>query len=99
MEIIVTLPDERYRALRCGHQMLLDLLNPKVTPRVPKYIRQRALNVLRHYPDSYHFTKIVEKLPEDFSINSRFCKRKCNGKFWAREWRKRYPDYYKKKSL
>jgi hypothetical protein len=39
---------------------------------VPKYIRQRALNVLRHYPDSYHFTKIVEKLPEDFSINSRF---------------------------
>ena len=68
----MTLPDERYRALRCGHQMLLDLLNPKITPKVPKYIRQRALNVLRHYPDSYHFTKIVEKLPEDFSINSQF---------------------------
>ena len=46
----MTLPDERYRALRCGHQMLLDLLNPKVTPKVPKYIRQRALSVLRHYP-------------------------------------------------
>ena len=70
MEIIVTLPDERYRALRCGHQMLLDLLNPKVTPKVPKYIRQRALSVLRHYPSSYHFTKIVEKLPEDFAVNS-----------------------------
>lgn len=70
----MTLPDERYRALRCGHQMLLDLLNPKVTPRVPKYIRQRALSVLRHYPDSYHFTKIVEKLPEDFSVNSPFVK-------------------------
>ena len=68
----MTLPDERDRALRCGHQMLLDLLNPKVTPKVQKYIRQRALNVLRHYPDPYHFTKIVEKLPEDFSINSRF---------------------------
>ncbi len=68
----MTLPDERYRALRCGHQMLLDLLNPKVTPKVPKYIRQRALNVLRHYPDSYHFTKIVEKMPEDFAVNSLF---------------------------
>ena len=70
----MTLPDERYRALRCGHQMLLDLLNPKVTPRVPKYIRQRALSVLRHYPDSYHFTRIVEKLPEDFAVNSPFVK-------------------------
>jgi hypothetical protein len=70
----MTLPDERYRALRCGHQMLLDLLNPKVTPKVPKYIRQRAGSILRHYPDSYHFTKIVENLPEDFSVNSPFVK-------------------------
>ena len=70
----MTLPDERYRALRCGHQMLLDLLNPKVTPRVPKYIRQRAGSILRHYPDSYHFTKIVENLPEDFAVNSLFVK-------------------------
>jgi len=70
----MTLPDERYRALRCGHQMLLDLLNPKVTPKVPKYIRQRAGSILRHYPDSYHFTQIVEKMPEDFSVNSSFVK-------------------------
>ena len=68
--MIMTLPDERYRALRCGHQMLLDLLNPKVTPKVPKYIRQRALSILRHYPDSYHFTKIVEKMPEDYAVSS-----------------------------
>jgi hypothetical protein len=72
MEIIVTLPDERYRALRCGEQLLLDLLNPKVTPQVPKYIRQRALSVLRHYPSSYHFEKIVENLPEDFAVSSLF---------------------------
>ena len=68
----MTLPDERYRALRCGEQLLLDLLNPNVTPRVPKYIRQRALGVLRHYPSSYHFEKIVENLPEDFAVNSLF---------------------------
>ena len=70
--IVMTLPDERYRALRCGHQMLLDLLNQKVTPKVPKYIRQRALSILRHYPDSYHFTKIVEKMPEDYAVSSQF---------------------------
>jgi hypothetical protein len=68
----MTLPDERYRALRCGHQMLLDLLNPKITPKVPKYVRQRALGVLRHYPNSYHFAKIVEKLPEDFAVTNQF---------------------------
>jgi hypothetical protein len=68
----MTLPDERYRALRCGQQLLLDLLNPKVTPKVPKYIRQRASSILRHYPDSYHFTKIVEKMPEDYAVSSQF---------------------------
>ena len=68
----MTLPNERYRALRCGHQLLLDLLNSKVTPKVPKYIRQRAANILRHYPDSYHFTKIVEKIPEDFAVSNQF---------------------------
>jgi len=72
MTTTMTLPDERYRALRCGQQFLLDLLNPKVTPRVPKYIRQRAAIILRHYPDSYHFEMIVEKLPEDFAIQSQF---------------------------
>ena len=70
----MTLPDERYRALRCGHQMLLDLLDPKITPKVPKYIRQRAYGVLRHYPSSYDFTKIVERLPEDYAVSSQFVK-------------------------
>ena len=68
----MTLPDERYRALRCGHQMLLDLLDPKITPKVPKHIRKRALGILRHYPNSYHFTKIVDKMPEDFAVSSQF---------------------------
>ena len=68
----MTLPDERYRALRCGHQMLLDLLDPKITPKVPKHIRKRALSILRHYPSSYHFTKIVDKMPEDFAVYNQF---------------------------
>jgi hypothetical protein len=62
----MTLPDERYRALRSGRQFLLDLLDPKVTPKVPKYIRHRAGAVLRHYPDDYHFDLISEKVPDCF---------------------------------
>jgi len=47
-------------------------LNPKVTPKVPKYIRQRALSILKHHPNSYDFTKIVEKMPEDYAVRSQF---------------------------
>ena len=74
MEITVTLPDERYRSLLSGKQFLLDLLNPKVTPKVPKYIRQRAGSILRHYPSSYQFTKMLETMPEEFTINNVFVK-------------------------
>jgi hypothetical protein len=62
----MTLPDERYRAMKCGYQLILDLLDPKKTPRVPKEIRQRAHHVLRHYPTSYHFEMIAERVPEHF---------------------------------
>jgi hypothetical protein len=62
----MTLPDERYRALKCGYEFLLELLDPKKTPKVPKEIRQRAHHVLRHYPTTYHLEKIAEKLPEHF---------------------------------
>ncbi len=62
----MTLPDERYRALKCGKQFLQDLLDPKKTPRVPKDVRRQALWVLRHYPDDYHFDVIAEKVPEWF---------------------------------
>jgi hypothetical protein len=66
----MTLPDERLRALKCGKQFLYDLINPKSTPRVPKEVRQRALWVLRHYPDDYHIDLISKRLPEWFNEDS-----------------------------
>ena len=45
----MTLPDERYRALKCGEQFLLDLCNPKITPKVPTAVRDRARNILKHF--------------------------------------------------
>jgi hypothetical protein len=63
----MTLPDERYRAMRCGYMFLMDLCDSKKTPKVPSEIRNRAKSILRHYPQEYHFEMIVEALPNEFS--------------------------------
>lgn len=49
----MTLPDERTRAVYYTRKFLLDLLNPKATPRVPKDIRRHARSLLRHYPSLF----------------------------------------------
>jgi hypothetical protein len=46
----MTLPDERYRAIRITETLLTDLCSSKATPGVPRVIRQRAAQCLRHYP-------------------------------------------------
>ena len=57
---IMTLPDERYRAVLAAEQLLRDLCDPKTTPRVPREIRERARGVLRHYPSEYDMQRCVE---------------------------------------
>jgi hypothetical protein len=54
----MTLPVERTRAVELAERFLSDLLDPKVTPRVPMAIRERARGVLRHYPSAYHADRI-----------------------------------------
>lgn len=63
----MTLPDERYRSLVQTEQFLSDLLDTQETPRVPKYIRQRAWSLLKHWPNAYHLGKLPEALPRDFA--------------------------------
>ena len=60
----MTLPDERYRALKWAEQLLKDLQDPKVTPRVPRHIRQRARSVLRHYPGEHYIDEIARRAPD-----------------------------------
>ena len=43
-------PEEQDRAISKVRRFLYDLMDPQVTPRVPKYIRQRARQVSKHYP-------------------------------------------------
>jgi hypothetical protein len=41
-----------------------DLLDSRKTPRVPKQIRQRALGVLRHFPEEYYLSMLAEARPD-----------------------------------
>lgn len=59
----MTLPDERYRSIMQADRLLKDLCDPSKTPRVPKDIRQRALAVLRHWPDQYYIDVLAEDNP------------------------------------
>lgn len=60
----MTLPDERYRALKWAEQFLLDLSDPSKTPRVPKAVRQQARSVLRHYPGQHYIDEIARRNPD-----------------------------------
>jgi len=63
---IMTLPDERYRAVVQTRRFLFDLCNPEHTPRVPKLIRDTARSMLRHYPDEYDMRKTAQTSPDIF---------------------------------
>lgn len=60
----MTLPDERYRAIKTGKKLLEDLCDPGKTPRVPGIVRERARSALRHYPSDYDIERIALSCPE-----------------------------------
>jgi hypothetical protein len=60
----MTLPYERYNAIKYTEDFLLSLCDPKKTPRVPGNIRRRARSLLRHYPGGYNLDLIATKCPE-----------------------------------
>jgi hypothetical protein len=60
----MTLPDERYRAIKFTEQFLKDLCDRTKTPRVPKAIRARASSCLRHYPSSWDLKRLEQAAPE-----------------------------------
>jgi len=60
----MTLPDERYRAIKHTEQFLKDLCDRTKTPRVPKSIRGRASSLLRHYPSAYDLDRLSEHSPD-----------------------------------
>jgi hypothetical protein len=60
----MTLPDERYRSIQAAGDLLLRIAaHPKLTPRVPKRIREEAAGILRHYPGSYDLQQLERSAP------------------------------------
>ena len=59
----MTLPDERYRAIKMAEQLLRDLCDPKQTPRVDARIRDRARGALRHYPGQHDLAQLEAAAP------------------------------------
>jgi hypothetical protein len=49
----MTLPAERTRAVIATREFLVKLIYPQRTPRIPRAIREQAMELLRHYPTIY----------------------------------------------
>lgn len=63
----MTLPDERYRSIVQTRKFLMELLSPRMTPKVPKVVRDRARNLLKHFPTDYDLEMMSEDMPEYFA--------------------------------
>ena len=59
----MTLPHERYNAIKRTEEFLKALMDPKQTPRVPKRYRKEAYYCLRHYPGGYNLDMIATMCP------------------------------------
>lgn len=62
----MTMPNERRWAVNNTRRFLVDLLDPKKTPRVPKEIRKEAYRCLKHYPGDYYMEIAAEQAPDIF---------------------------------
>jgi len=57
----MTVPVERTNAVIRTRKFLLELLDPKKTPRVPASVRQDAMHLLRHYPSEFEMNMIADR--------------------------------------
>lgn len=63
----MTIPYERTRAVNHTREFLFQLIDPKKTPRLPKYVRQQAHHLLRHYPTAFDMQMVSER--EDHEVH------------------------------
>jgi hypothetical protein len=61
----MTLPDERYRAVKYAQDFLSRLAGGQYA-RVPKAVRDEARSILRHYPNAWDMDRAAEAAPEVF---------------------------------
>ena len=61
----MTLPDERYRAVKWAESFLSRLAGGEY-PRVPKAVRDEARSILRHYPLDWDLQRAARMAPDVF---------------------------------
>ena len=61
----MTLPDERYRAVKWAEGFLKRLAGGEYA-RVPKAVRDEARSILRHYPSDWDMNRAAQAAPEVF---------------------------------
>lgn len=61
----MTLHRERINAIKMTRKFLLELLNPKLSPRVPRAVRERAHALLRHFPGDYYAEEAFQAVMDD----------------------------------
>ena len=57
--------EEEKNSIESVRRFIYDLINPQATPKVPKYVRLRARQVIKHYPIS--LDSFVEKWYNEMS--------------------------------
>lgn len=62
----MTLPYERTRAVLRTADFLRNLCDPKLTPKVPRHIRESALRLLKHYPTEHEMRQAEAYAPQVF---------------------------------
>ena len=62
----MTLPDERYRAVKYAEQFLQRLAGGHYA-RTPKAVREEARHILRHYPGTWDMQRAARAAPEVFA--------------------------------
>ena len=67
----MTLNYERSSAVKATRRFLMDLMDPKQTPRVPRKIRQQARSMLKHYPEDFHMEVAAKSIPHIFGTDWR----------------------------
>lgn len=68
----MTLPIQEYHALCYSLQFLYELTNPSKTPDVPKKVRQRAMECLKHYPLPVKLEELYEEELKPARIPKRY---------------------------
>jgi len=63
--MVMTLPDERYRAVRSAEEFLQDMAAGRIQ-RVPRAVREQARSILRHYPNKWDLDMAARSAPGVF---------------------------------